>query len=357
VLALPVLLSLGQDPASAREERVLALLAEVHRSGSYRYSQVVFESVEPPLGEGPVVLPRISVPCGNSDTGTFDDARVRALATELCRIYGLAVENERREVEGTKSVVLDAFDPVARVGFELRGHGCPETLCSGLPEDPADALDAAEYEWLASRGVRLHVADVAPYRGYGDEFTPTLAYLAGLVRFLNRVTGGEDVNLDGLLFEREAAWPVRFVAAEGVRVRPGWLGDGRELLVDRPATLTFTCRGLPDLGTAPTRDTWGFFETPERALEHGQLRSSHGAPSVLYLDGEALRPAPGEPEPMVRLRLRQELDGVELVRESRSLALFLTSEFELTRPFQLEVQMARGRYTLGEFRIGAAALE
>jgi hypothetical protein len=65
----------------------------------------------------------------------------------------------------------------------------------------------------------LHVADVAAYGGSLDRCTPLLAYLASVVRFLNDATHGEDVELGGVLFEREAVWTPRLAPRDGVLVR------------------------------------------------------------------------------------------------------------------------------------------
>jgi hypothetical protein len=59
--------------------------------------------------------------------------------------------------------------------------------------------------------------------------------------------------------------------------------------------------------------------------------------------------------PELRLRFRQRLDGSTLERESPSNCLFLPSAAELTEPFELEIELAPGRYVLGQVHLGTAA--
>jgi hypothetical protein len=51
------------------------------------------------------------------------------------------------------------------------------------------------------------------------------------------------------------------------------------------------------------------------------------------------------------------LDGNELVHECHSFVAFLPREFDLARPFVLELELSPGRYSFhgGPARIGAAA--
>jgi hypothetical protein len=56
----------------------------------------------------------------------------------------------------------------------------------------------ARPSWVAyskAKGWRLHVADIGDFPCLdSDQFTPTLAFLVGVVEFLNEVTEGEDVD-------------------------------------------------------------------------------------------------------------------------------------------------------------------
>lgn len=366
MLALLFASLLPQAGVPTREERVLALLAEVAGSGTWYYADAIFKAVEPPLGSGPVLVPRVAlVMCGTRDHYALEDARARQLGRELFAIYGLSLQAERREAEGARSVVLDGLDTAAGLGFELRGHALATPDVGGMgvtyetgevePEDASVALDGDEFAWLSARGIRLHVADVEAYRGSLERFTPMLAYLASLVRFLNDATPGENVELGGLLFEREAAWLPRFVSGEGLRVYE--LGYARELVVERATTLTIRCSGRADLQAAPERDTLGFYETPDQTLQRRQFRATRGAPAALYLEGEAVADKSGEPRPDFRVRFRQRVDGSTVERESHGAPLFLPSSVELNEPFELELELSPGRYRFDRIHLGTAAHE
>ena len=364
MLSLLLVATLARTDEPTRAERVLALLSELSQARTWYYADTIFESVPPPLGDGPVLVPRVAlVMCATRDHFALEDEHARRLGRELFAIYGLAPQANRREADGTRAVVLDGLDPAAGLGFELRGRLRPpsEDALAGRTdwweevehEEPAVALDADEFAWLTARGLRLHVADVESYRGSLERFTPMLAYLASLVRFLNEVTTGEDVELGGLLFEREAVVEPRFDARDGLHVYE--LGYARNLVVDRPTTLTFAFSGRADLQAAPERDTWGIYETPDETLRRRDFHATRGAPSVLYLRGEAV--ADQGPRPDFRLRFRQRVDGSAVERESHGAPLFLPSTVELSEPFELELELSPGRYSFGHIHLGTAARE
>ncbi len=361
VLALAFVLLLTQAPAATREERVLELLGGIDTPGACASAH--FRSVAPAVGKARVIEPLDLSSCGNSDNGTFDDARARQLALELCALYDLAAWRDQLVSEGGRSVLLDGFDPVHKLGFKLRGRGNLRTLGHALPEHDATALDEGELAWLGAQGIRVHVADVDLYHVYdGDEFTPLLAYLAGVVRFLNEATDGEDVEVGGLLFEREASWPWRagagVVTPEGIAASGGG-GDDLELVVEQAGVVTFPCRGLPDFVVPAPRS----FMAPESDAESSRTArmlsgSTRGAPSVLVVPAHASPPEGTRPwrEPLFTLRVRQRQGETELVHESHSFTLFLPSAFDLARPFELELELGPGRYSFWKAaRLGAAA--
>ncbi len=356
-LLLALLLALAQTPAETREERVLALLQGLARPGNY--GRAAFVAVTSPPGAGPVLVPEVVTLCANSDCGTFDDARARRLARELAEIFGLELVTDALLAEGDRSVELDGLDRTGRIAFELRGRGNFETFGAALPEPAEAALDPAEIVWLTSRGTRVHVADVETYRNCdGDEFTPTLAYLAGLTRFLNACTEGEDVELGGLLFEREATWGWPSSAAldppSGIHAAGG--GDVLTLVVERAGKLSIACRGTPDLDL-PTPVFFGRAPDSEARRRARSLSgSTRGAPSALVVPAQGYPLSGNGPEPEFVLRLRQQREGAEFVHEARSFTLFAPSAFDLAQPFELEFELAPGRYTFwGPARLGAAA--
>lgn len=267
------------------------------------------------------------------------------------RIYGLNPTAASDVGDGKWGARIDGLDPSARIGFELSGLGCMETWCNPADEPPSLALDVEEARELARQGFRLHVAEVARYRSAGDRFTPTLAYLAGLVRFLNRVTDGEDVVLDGLLFarEREGRLPIELLSSDAV-TRTGRL---EELAVRESTTFEVVLTGL-DFGAR--RSGRELFESEEdrlaRVAQAQSMSTTHGAPSVLLLDGYSSGLSPQDVAPTPRLRVSQVSSGVERVMESHSWALFLGSDFDLMRPFDLELELAPGRYSISTLRLG-----
>lgn len=361
MLALLLMAAGGQaSELPSREERVLELLRGI--AGQHvHYPRASFELAPAPYGDGPVVVPFVQISCGNSDCGTFDDARARRLGLDLCRIYGWQPARDQRLVEDGKSVLLDGLDPNAKLGFKLLGRGIHEMFAEALPEHPVTAMDEGEFEWLRAEGYQLHVAGVERYRcNDGDEFTPTLAYLAGLVRFLNDSTEGEDVDLGGLLFEREATWP--WPAASELAVPQGIRAEGKGgwdlvLTAERAGTVRFACRGASEFGPPVVQSA--FFQGTE--IEHRGRPlgpTTAGAPSMLLLPCHPQGFDESVRSPDLATRLRQRIGGRELVHESPTTMLFLLSTFDLARPFELELDLEPGRYSFhAHARIGGAAFD
>jgi len=347
-----------------REERVLELVRGLqHESGSGHYSRSRFERAPAPFGERSVFVAHyLDEMCLNSDEGTVTGARARRASLELCSIFGLALEPDRLVAEGEKSAVLDGLDPARRIAFELRGLDDMDWNPEPLLEVGSAALDASEYAWFAAQGYRVFVADLVRYRKLdGDEFTHTLAYLAGLVAFLDDVTDGEDVALGGLTFEREATWDWKKPIE---RALPGGLhwGDpenAHELVADRATRFTLHCGGRSELGP-PISDIWELHEdgAEERMRSRSLGSSTRGAPSVLVLGWHAARidgQRSGDP-PTVHIRVRQRQGETEFVHETDRFTAFFPSTFDLAQPFDVDFELAPGRYYVyGEARIGAAA--
>jgi hypothetical protein len=352
MIALVLALLCAQSPEPTREERVLELVERIRPAWYTQYGNARFQAQPAPLGDGTVFLPRFGVHCANSDDGTFDDGRARALARELFAIYGLETVRDVPLHDGERAAVVDGIAYPSKLGFELRGQGVSEMRGVARPEPDETALDARDHAWIAAQGFRLHVADVDDHRQVaGDGFTATLAYLAGLVHFLDAATAGEDVDLGGLLFEREGtwAWPVDEAVAGCADARvTDRRGRSLDLTVVRPCTLAF----------ASTTAAWGppepavFLAEPEELLP---LRgSTRGAPAVIRFDVVADPLPTASRMPEVRLRVRQ---GAR-VRESAALTVFLTRDFDLAEPFEVELELAPGRYLVqGPARLGAARLD
>lgn len=356
VLALVACLAQGASPT--REERVLALLQEVACGGSFRYADARFREIEAPMGAGPVLQDELMLFCGNADSGTFDDRLARRIGVECLRIYGFEAAVDVDVETGGGCASIDGLDRAKRVGFELTGLGCRETFCEAKVEAPERALALEEAQALAEQGYRLHVAEVAGYRSASDDFTPTLAWVAGLVRFLNAVTEGEDVELGGLLFEREREWRVPFAPTASVRAQT--VNGRTELRVTAKLTLRYSCDGAatlvaPELG----RGSFLWEESSEERLARQALPfpASGGAAAVLLLEGAALGLEPGEdvPPPEFTVRVRQWVAGVEQIQEAHALVLLLPSRFDLSRPFELELDLGPGRYVFGSACLGSAA--
>lgn len=70
MLGLALALLLPQAPSATREERVLELVRGLQREGSWHYSRAFFETVPPPIGKRPIVVPSVWLFCGNSDEGS-----------------------------------------------------------------------------------------------------------------------------------------------------------------------------------------------------------------------------------------------------------------------------------------------
>ena len=339
-------------PLQTREARVLDLVRELEgaQRDVFWYRHARFEHEESSAGEGPVIRMRTFASCGNGLCAPGAEA-LRALARELFAIYGLEA------VRGTEGAAagLDVLDAGRRVGFEL----LPGDL---RPEEARVEEDLAleEIAALERAGFRLHVAVLDRYLSTEkDVFTPTLAFLAGLVEFLNSVTDGEDVELGGFLFEREAqlAWPggSALVLGPGVRLESEGTSFAHSVTIAlrEPGFVRASFAGAPDFQPP---EPWGTYDAA--ALARRTLTgSTAGAPGVLALSIVPLVDGIAQERPLARVRLVQERAGARpLVHEGSSPNLFLPGQFDLARPFVLELEFTPGRYRLNAgLRVGAAS--
>jgi len=334
----------------SREERVLELLRNLElEEGSWRYHGADF--VPWSKGKHEQLVPRFFLLCG-TDSTEIDDDRFRDLAVDVLRIYGLRPDLNVAWSDEHGSARLDAYDPDRHLGFELRGRGDGDAFTEPS-EDVRDFLDDEEVERVRATGHRLYVADMRAYRDDEDGFTPALAFLGGLIRFLNDNTDGDDVNLGGLLFEREASWRWTIPPVPGLSVAGHAFHESSTVLIaERAVTVSIPCGGLTDFGPPKEHQLPGF-GPPLTALRS----STRGAPSVVATKFSVSALAEDDPRPEFLVRYRQMLDGEELVHECLSSPAFLPSDFDLARPFVLELERSPGRYWFhgGPARIGAAA--
>lgn len=330
--------SAQESAPASREEQVLALVRELHAGGLVSwYTNTSFRR------EGAAVVPDIPISFGNSHNGVFDAGRARELGRRLFEIYGLSPSADVRFDIGD-GAVLDAFDAARNIGFELSGRKPSSNRMFATPEaePPDEALDEAERLELAHQGIRVLAADLARYPLMdGDQFTPMLAWLAGLAAFLNELTDGPELDLSALLFARAQRFPLPDGAGLalplGVSARAGRGHLG--FLVERPATLRLEFGGdgaPPPLAGRKLRHVQATAEPLDRPL------STAGAPTVLHLVEiyDALGHERARGESPLRLRLLQ----ADLEVESEDATLFAPSAFDAARPFALELRLAPGSH-------------
>jgi hypothetical protein len=283
---------------------VSAVLARTleRQEGSWHYLDAHFEPWSQE-GERRQLMAVYPVFCATFSE-VSDDARLRRLALDVFRIFELQPTAEHAWADEHGMARLDGLDLERRIGFELRGRGTPEECFEQTPEDEAEALDDAE--------------------------------LVG-----------------GLLFDREASWPVTVLPTDGMRVTQG--NTGPVLSVERAVKVILACQGTSDYG--PQRQRSSGLPTGAPLSELGT--TTRGAPSVLVFKASAqplvaARPAP---RPEFRVRVRQWFGTTELVHETPSFTCLLPSSFDLARPFERELELAPGYYSFygGGARIGAAA--
>jgi hypothetical protein len=207
-------ISAGGGDGADREARVLALLqreADAHRVGyGWLWSSSMVRGVGFPEETEHVYVPSIPIMFGNSSTELFDAGSARKLASEIFRAYGLECESGVILETPAVHASLDGANRERKLGFKLRGVIVRNEIEDlGEAEPSATDLDAGERAALEKDGWKLHVADVRHYRFMdGDQLTPTLAYLCGVVEFLNSVSDGPDLDLRSVLMGERLCFPV-----------------------------------------------------------------------------------------------------------------------------------------------------
>lgn len=360
MLALVLLLAVAQAGEPTRETQVLELLRGLEQAGEGHYPSACFALVEPAFGSGAAFEARAFIFCGNSDIGSFDDQEARGLVRRLGAIFGLELEPDVERRIGDGRALLDGFDSAAGVGFELRGRR--GAAREAVEEPPEDTLDEFEWRVLAGQGVRVHVDDARRFRDWdGVTFSGLVAYLSGVVAFLNEVTEGEDVELGGLRFEREARWQPAELDLRGVRISGlSKLPSAHEFRVEQAGKLLISCAGRTEL--LPAEDlAFGQGLAALSAEQRSWSGERRAGPSVLHLrlyaePAESAEEVPYE-LPAFVVKLRQTRAGTEHVVAGvpRQTTLFLPSAIDLGEPFTLELEVARGLYRIEGARLGVSA--
>lgn len=329
----------GTDAAD-RERKVLEVLTRAvtgdSTGSSFWYPRTTFERTKNECGST-VVVPRIPIMFGNSRNGVFDAERARQLARGMFEAYGLRPAADVDIGDGDTGAELDGFDRHRRVGFELNGRPDGEPGMAGgvAAEAPSDELSKDEHAKLAADGIEIHLVDLANYPLMdGDQVTPTVAYLAGIVAFLNEVTDGPDIDLDAVLLRRSQRFPMSPIdAPAGVEVRH----DERQvtLTVEKAISVPIAIDPAKSVQVAAEGsrrfDRWDDAERPLPTV---------GRPTVIRL---AHRPgSAGTPAPRVRIvQAATKLDVVITAPVG-----FLPSGFDATRPFMLILQLEPGVHVI-----------
>lgn len=326
----------------SRERQVLDLLQRLPDRHSHLGAVAVVESVNA-FGCAQIA-PRVVGLCGTGWRPAFDPALARAMALELCRLYGLAPEREVAAPNGV-AAQLDCFDAAAGIGLELRGAVIDQALPNGgtwptvVDEAPELDLSVAEHATLKQAQRRIHVADAQAFWNAPseDRTTTTLAYLATVARFLDEITSGEKVDLRATLAPKKTV-----VALPAVATRPGLevlpFGGGA----------AWRCARAQELRLAI--DPRQAFD-PATGKPRSPL-SNRRRPTVAWIGG--LTPESGS----FTVTLEQtdaEGRSIALARAASD-TLFLPGAFDATRPFTLVVALEPGSYRLHDHLwIGAPA--
>ncbi len=354
--------AIGQSkPLAAPEDleaRVLAIIRELRGEqgwaawydGSSFAPQPAGEEGELPF---PAVVARTQIFFGNSSSGVFDMARARRAAADLFAAYGLApAKDVRLRGEGYEATI-DGLDASRGLGYELRGGVPGEELRDVFGGPPLKAetedayLDFGEARALRAAGQRIHVADYQAHYD-GDQFTPILAYLAGLVDFLNAHTEGPDLDLSAILWQRKQRLYVP-MDAEGLDPNehyPWW----ESRTISEPETLVLRFNGA-DRG--PIARLVGVSGREERWALKDEPLSTAGAPTAVshYIHPEY---APEPPAPPLRRLVQPREGGGEIRVETRAQHMFLPSTFDAARPFRIELELQPGRWQIGSYLLVGA---
>jgi hypothetical protein len=316
-----------------REAGVLAVLRKLDALEQSWLPMSSFRITPSPLG-CPQVLPHIPISCGNSRMGVFDATRARRLARELFAVYRLDAKADVPVREPGVEAVLDGYAAGRKVGFELRGIAppTPGMEAEALLEDAGAGLDDGELAKLRQAGIRVHIADLKNYPLMDlDQYTPTLAWLASVVAFLDEVTDGRGVPLDAVLWQRRQRFPLGpLPEAKGVaqQVSNGYL----VLEVAASTTLTATVDGS------------GCEESPDAQSRTGKWVARE---QPVATAGQITRVTLGigTSAKGTSLRITQELgDGPTVDVQAYGASVLMPSTFDGGKPFTIVLKLEPGTF-------------
>jgi hypothetical protein len=339
----------AQVPDAPRAAKVLELLRRLPTAHVHLHATPLVLATNAYGCE--IVVPSLSGLCGTGWRPAFDPALARRLARDLAAIYGLRTDADAK-APGAVAARLDAFDGARGVGLKLRGTVASKAVAEGMDwptvaDEPADTdVDVDEHAALSQQGLRVHVADVEAFwtAHSQDTFTTTLAYLASVAAFLNRVTDGEDVDLSAVIGARSMWIPVTPPKGRaGLRVLP--FGGGAVLETTQALEVAITVDPrTADVASGPlAKDPRTRFQAP-RTRAPAPL-SNGGRPTVVWISG--LQAESGT----CRASLRQKgRDGREreLAASAHEL-VFAPGEFDAAQPFAIVLSLQPGRYRLHDF--------
>lgn len=328
----------GQQPAVPnRRQAVLDVLSKTLTSGYKEWlPRSKFARGEDKQGF-PVVIPHIPISYGNSQNGVFDLERARRMAGELFTAYGLqptlAHEIDVAGVEAT----LDVYDPTLQVGTKLRGPAVGSSRSgfygSVKAEPDSTRLGDDELELLAADGQRIQVADLESYPLMdGDQVTPTIAYLASIVAFLNEVTSGPDIDLNAILDNRR----VRTVMPHPERVKS-------VLVTTQDEYMLLACEedAVAEFAIDPRA---GY----QRRVQGGPFHRDEWKPLEAELVPGGISWLELGTDYRVTMTIKQ--GGAQLVSvEAKGLTAFLPPRFDPMRPFSLVLEFPKGTYRIPRY--------
>ncbi|MBP8299615.1 MAG: hypothetical protein KA020_04565 [Planctomycetes bacterium] len=308
----------------SRAEAVLTILNSVAARSSTFLGSARFVREKDRQGHT-VIVPHIPISFGNSYNGVFDAGRARQITRDLFLAYGLKPEiGWKASAEGVEAT-LDVYDVALQVGTKLRGNTATAqgVIATAEAEAPTNGLDDEEIGKLGKRGLRVHCADLDAYPLMdGDQVTPTLAYLAGIVAFLDEVTQGPPMGIADVLANERLQLPMPRPTSQKVLNI-----EGDVLTADRQTELVF------DVDPATGYEQF----LAEPGARGGQWQKVAKAPRAGHL--VLLKCGPGA--------LTVVQDGkppLEVV--ARAGQAFLPSRFDPGRAFQLRITVEKGQYYL-----------